>query len=99
MLRQARIIRSIIFSLVIGVFEYATFFKYLYKKKSRLDKSGDLEHHDIGPPRSIHLPENVRSKWDLTLLLPSAQAHHSVERTYVVLCPDLQAMPAIFVKV
>jgi len=71
MLRQARVIRSIIFSLVVGVFEYTMFFKYPYKKKSRLDKSGDLGHHDTGSvysPRPIHQPGNMRSKWYLTLL-------------------------------
>lgn len=62
MFRQAEIIRFIIFSLVVGVSEYTTFFKYPHKKKSRLDKSGDLGHHDIGPPRPIHLPGIVRSK-------------------------------------
>jgi len=44
------------------------------KKKSRLDKSGDLGHHDTGPPHPIHLPGNVRSKWYLTLLLQCADA-------------------------
>jgi len=66
-----QIIRSIIFSLV-GVFEYITFFKYPYKKKFRLDKSGNLGHHDTSPPRPIRLSGNVRSKWYLTFLLQFA---------------------------
>jgi len=74
MLRQARIIRSIILSLVVSVFEYTTFFKYTHKKKSRLDKSGDLGHHDIGSPRPIHLPKNVRSKSGLTMWMPTKHA-------------------------
>jgi len=56
MQRQTRVIRSIIFSLVVDVFELTTFFKYLHRKKSGLDKSGDLGHHDTDPPRPIHLP-------------------------------------------
>jgi len=57
----ARVIRSIIFSLVVGVFEYTTIFKYSHKKKSKFDKSGDLGHHDTSP-HPIYLSGNVRSK-------------------------------------
>jgi len=42
-------------------------FQVSHKKKSKLDKSGDLGYHDTGLPRPIRLSENVRSKWYLTL--------------------------------
>jgi len=47
---------------LVGVFEDTMYFKCPHKKKSKLDKSEDLEYHDTNPPRPIHLPGNVRSK-------------------------------------
>jgi len=61
-------------SLLLWMFLSIQFFKYPYKKKSRLDKCGDLRHYDTGPLRPIYLPGNVRSKWYLTLLLQCADA-------------------------
>jgi len=62
------------YSFLLWVFLSTIFFKYPHKKKSRLDKSGDLGHHDTGPPQPIHLPGNMRFKWYLSLLFQCAGA-------------------------
>jgi len=98
MLRQARVIRSS-YSLLLWVFLSIQRFSSIPIKR-KLDKSGDLEYHDTGPPRLIYLPGNVRSKWYLTLLLQCASALLLKEHTLSCVQIDIfkQCQQSLFAR-
>ena len=70
-------------SVVHGLFSQTLFFKYPHRKKSKMERSGELPGHGILPPNESKRPGNCRKFLELKLKIVLYEYEQDVATAYI----------------